>query len=83
MSYGEGGGWSVVMVRCGRAVSTVYVRHSLRATRIVVTDGWNAATVQRWLYEVPPESCHTHGCVMSRIWISHITHLDESCYTCG
>ena len=25
------------------------------------------------------ESCHTHECVMSHIWMSRITHMNESC----
>jgi len=25
--------------------------------------------------------CHTYECVMSYIWMSHVTHMNESCHT--
>ena len=27
------------------------------------------------------ESCHTYEWVMSHLWMSHVTHMDESCHT--
>jgi len=27
------------------------------------------------------DSCHTQGWVMSHTWMSHVTHMDESCHT--
>jgi len=27
------------------------------------------------------KSCHTYQCVMSHIWMRHVTHMNESCHT--
>jgi len=35
-------------------------------------------TMNQWYVNLVKESCHTYGWVMSHIWMSHVTHMDES-----
>ena len=40
------------------------------------------AWTYRWISDMN-ESCHAHEWVTSHLWISHITHINESCHACG
>ena len=34
----------------------------------------------RKIYTCMNASCHTYECITSHIWMSHVTHIDESCH---
>jgi len=45
---------------------------------------YDSFTCVTWLIHVCDtmhESCHTFECVMSHIWMRHVTHMKESCHT--
>jgi len=63
--------WHDVFIRVTWLIHTVDITDSPVWHNSFVCVTWN---VMKW-------SCHTYGWVMSHIWMSHVTHMNESCHT--